>query len=1091
MELKLLKVLPLDCEPPRDLHIGQYKNALNVGNSLCTDDRTFHPIRMVQLPHLEDKGKKKTDIHNFSSILNIHSTPAKHIELQSDHLKHRDSKQSKDQIAIVMSDSFTVPRVPHSFTLDNYCISFGCFKGQEVQLKVNKSGTNTQNGGTPQVLETSENLNIVRKDCVLYPPHANVSQNEMIQTKRQCECSPSRHQESFKDKNWGNGLANEEESSEVKPDHNVNVKNVINIDLGNAGLDSSLKNKVIEDNSFIHTIPNVLMDIERPGNSISTTVNLRRTENVTVPEVTESNATELAPIIRTAIRESEEPLIQALKHPTQRKSIPSGIPPNLSHSFNIFSHKKNDSYKETNIRTKSALTAKTCIKMSQDFIILGKSSIQHQTKKTKNLISHSQGQSCEEAGISSKLQKRHLQQEKSHFAQSSQHSPKQVLPCISKSPVSLGKGIAPFSVSQSQCTMDFMDLKYSDMFKEINPNDKGPGIYEMFGTPVYSQVRESDGLENRGGRNVHSAPAGTGRLKVMKHKSSRLSEKKSSRVRNAQKKTYSKPQKDFLGIKQRQKDVMPKEALELKDSSPEEDKGTITPSTDRQTEIVKSMAPCNEDDAQQPPILPEFTWPVVEDEVISNSNLSTIEEVSLEHISDLGDAFVNKAFAKNVQELLWPELKDHAEYAPFVSNARDANEHRNPGKSRCFIQARTKATACLVDLEANQVLCYPSGQEASPLLSHLLNKNLQPANTALANESTKWTCHPKSPVFQTYQNISSCTNSEEITEDLFCCLAAELLSLDGTGANCSRAVVKSRDTETQNGSTVNQASSAVKDSNNKNCCPPFLESSEEKRFLNTSIFSENRLTVTWTKGEILGKGAYGTVYCGLTSQGQLIAVKQVALDTCNQVGTEKEYQKLQEEVEILKTLKHINIVGYLGTGLENNIVSIFMEFIPGGSISSIINRFGPLPEVVFCNYTKQILQGVAYLHENCVIHRDIKGNNVMLMPNGVIKLIDFGCAKRLVCASLTDTHSEPLKSVHGTPYWMAPEVINESGYGRKSDIWSIGCTLFEMATGKPPLASMDRIAAMFYIGAHRGLMPSLPSHCSSTAADFVYMCLTR
>lgn len=233
------------------------------------------------------------------------------------------------------------------------------------------------------------------------------------------------------------------------------------------------------------------------------------------------------------------------------------------------------------------------------------------------------------------------------------------------------------------------------------------------------------------------------------------------------------------------------------------------------------------------------------------------------------------------------------------------------------------------------------------------------------------------------------------------------------------------------------------------------------------------------------------MYCGLTSQGQLIAVKQVALDTCNQIGTEKEYQKLQEEVEILKTLKHINIVGYLGTGLEDNIVSIFMEFVPGGSISSIINRFGPLPEIVFHKYTKQILQGVAYLHEKRVIHRDIKGNNVMLMPSGVIKLIDFGCAKRLVCLSLADAHSELLKSVHGTPYWMAPEVINESGYGRKSDIWSIGCTIFEMATGKPPLASMDKIAAMFYIGAHRGLMPSLPNHCSRNASDFVHVCLTR
>ncbi|XP_016061727.1 PREDICTED: mitogen-activated protein kinase kinase kinase 19 isoform X3 [Miniopterus natalensis] len=271
---------------------------------------------------------------------------------------------------------------------------------------------------------------------------------------------------------------------------------------------------------------------------------------------------------------------------------------------------------------------------------------------------------------------------------------------------------------------------------------------------------------------------------------------------------------------------------------------------------------------------------------------------------------------------------------------------------------------------------------------------------------------------------------------------------------------------------------------------------DNETFLNEKkIFSENSLkyeeSILWTKGDILGKGAYGTVYCGLTSQGQLIAVKQVALDTSDKLATEREYRKLQEEVDLLKALKHVNIVAYLGTCLEKNTVSIFMEFVPGGSISSIINRFGPLPEMVFCKYTEQILQGVAYLHENCVVHRDIKGNNVMLMPTGVIKLIDFGCAKRLAWAGFSGTHSDMLKSMHGTPYWMAPEVINESGYGRKSDIWSVGCTVFEMATGKPPLASMDRMAAMFYIGAHRGLMPPLPERFSENAADFVRVCLTR
>uniref|UniRef100_A0A3P8SHW8 Mitogen-activated protein kinase kinase kinase 19 n=1 Tax=Amphiprion percula TaxID=161767 RepID=A0A3P8SHW8_AMPPE len=185
------------------------------------------------------------------------------------------------------------------------------------------------------------------------------------------------------------------------------------------------------------------------------------------------------------------------------------------------------------------------------------------------------------------------------------------------------------------------------------------------------------------------------------------------------------------------------------------------------------------------------------------------------------------------------------------------------------------------------------------------------------------------------------------------------------------------------------------------------------------------------------------VYCGLTSQGKLIAVKQVSLDSSDPDAAKKEYNRLQGEVELLKTLSHINIVGFLGTSLYKHVVSIFMEYIPGGSIASILHR----------------LAGVAYLHLNRVIHRDLKGNNVMLMPTGVIKLIDFGCARRLSCLNYTASNSgDLLKSVHGTPYWMAPEVINETGYGRKSDIWSVGCTVFEMATGKPPLAHMDKMA---------------------------------
>ncbi|XP_016389914.1 mitogen-activated protein kinase kinase kinase 19-like [Sinocyclocheilus rhinocerous] len=328
-----------------------------------------------------------------------------------------------------------------------------------------------------------------------------------------------------------------------------------------------------------------------------------------------------------------------------------------------------------------------------------------------------------------------------------------------------------------------------------------------------------------------------------------------------------------------------------------------------------------------------------------------------------------------------------------------------------------------------------------------------------------------------YQRFLEEVGDGPLTDDLLRSLAEELISLER------------RDVETLK--TEKEDSTEFKH-NLPTKFKTFLNegvSSGELHYSNGSCSDD---AITWTKGEVLGKGAYGTVYCGLTSQGQLIAVKQVALDASTSEMAEKEYERFEREVDLLKTLHHTNIVGFLGTALCENTVSIFMEYVPGGSISNILSRFGPLPEKVFILYTRQILEGVAYLHANRVIHRDLKGNNIMLMPNGVIKLIDFGCARRLSCLQTsTGSKSDILKSVHGTPYWMAPEVISETGHGRKSDIWSIGCTVFEMATGKPPLAHMNKMAALFYIGAQKGLMPSLSDDFSSNANGFVKACLTR
>ncbi|XP_023193301.1 mitogen-activated protein kinase kinase kinase 19 [Xiphophorus maculatus] len=441
--------------------------------------------------------------------------------------------------------------------------------------------------------------------------------------------------------------------------------------------------------------------------------------------------------------------------------------------------------------------------------------------------------------------------------------------------------------------------------------------------------------------------------------------------------------------------------------------------------------------------------PKLKDETDDEKDVEFSHKSSKDEFEDHILSTIVEALSKNGSETLQPQEKTLTE--PITSlYGVDSRNHKTSSKSTRNSAKKDPQLA----------------QSLDPLQAHI--------DTWTSSDGT---CHTlMSPVYRKFLDE---VGEGPLTDDLLQCLAEELISLDER--DVSAALENSEHGKKEFHGEEEHVSGKK--------APPEVAQNDSNTYHGSGLVPND--TITWAKGEVLGKGAYGTVYCGLTSQGQLIAVKQVCLDSSDPDAAKKEYNRLQGEVELLKTLCHSNIVGFLGTSLYQHVVSIFMEYIPGGSIASILHRFGPLPERVLALYTHQILEGVAFLHQNRVIHRDLKGNNVMLMPTGVIKLIDFGCARRLSCLNHTAPNSgELLKSIHGTPYWMAPEIINESGYGRKSDIWSVGCTVFEMATGKPPLAHMDKMAALFYIGARRGLMPSLPDGFSENAKDFVKICLT-
>lgn len=132
-----------------------------------------------------------------------------------------------------------------------------------------------------------------------------------------------------------------------------------------------------------------------------------------------------------------------------------------------------------------------------------------------------------------------------------------------------------------------------------------------------------------------------------------------------------------------------------------------------------------------------------------------------------------------------------------------------------------------------------------------------------------------------------------------------------------------------------------------------------------------------------------------------------------------------------------------------------VRYCENGSLHSICKEYGKFPEGLVALYMSQVLQGLVFLHDQGVIHRDIKGANILTTTDGIVKLADFGVAT--TSAGLHES------SVVGTPYWMAPEVIELSGATTASDIWSLGCTVIELLDGKPPYSKLQPMPALFRI----------------------------
>jgi len=244
----------------------------------------------------------------------------------------------------------------------------------------------------------------------------------------------------------------------------------------------------------------------------------------------------------------------------------------------------------------------------------------------------------------------------------------------------------------------------------------------------------------------------------------------------------------------------------------------------------------------------------------------------------------------------------------------------------------------------------------------------------------------------------------------------------------------------------------------------------------------------WKRGKLIGTGSYGSVYTALSqTRAAIFAVKESPIPNSGEEDI-KFREKLQSELDICRSLRHPNIVNYLGHDWDNGRLYIYMEYMPAGSMAKVLKDFGPLAGGQLAKASAGLFAGLNYLHTRSppVVHRDVKAANLLVSLHFDVKLADFGVSR-----SNSDTKSF---SMVGSIPWMAPEVmLQEHGHGRKADIWSAGCTVIEMATGAQPWGSgaFDNVMyAIRHIGWSEAT-PPIPEAASQACQDLIAQCVQR
>lgn len=362
-------------------------------------------------------------------------------------------------------------------------------------------------------------------------------------------------------------------------------------------------------------------------------------------------------------------------------------------------------------------------------------------------------------------------------------------------------------------------------------------------------------------------------------------------------------------------------------------------------------------------------------------------------------------------------------------------------------------------------------------------------------------------------NELSCRHARapRLTSHLF--LEDPAVAQDGATPQKSLQSPSLRDSKRHSGRT-SQLSIAALDLSRTPLCSvdgrvSFSEDSNALTAVSVSIDMSRPSATNFMRGELIGKGSYGAVYRGMQrNNNRIIAMKEIRLpgvveaqlkapsdkpgaaSAKEETALVREVEAVKRELTVLKQLSHPNIVRYLNDEIADGTLRIYMEYVSGGSVTSALKSYGSFEEPQAAALCFQLLQGLAYMHRRGIIHRDLKGDNLLLDTSSQLKIADLGTAKSII-ASATMT-----AKIVGTAYFMPPEVLQLDGavVGIAADIWSVACCVIEMLTGKPPLSDLPNQFTVMMAIAGSTTVPLrryIPANntWSSEVLDFISQCL--